>query len=245
MKVYIRKNTEGEFASDNFGVAYEGFRKLGWEIVPYYSVRDELTELQADEVVVGYIADVHAALFKLGITPPPGLNYPEELQQFLGRKIWQSQINYIAKHPELWNVFVKPTTDTKKFTGRVVRSPKDLISCGDESVDTEIWCSEPVNFLAEWRCFVTYNEILNVRLYKGDWALHFDPQVIRDAVTAFTSAPASYAIDFGVTDAGKTLLVEVNEGYSVGSYGLFSTEYARFLSARWAQMTDGKDYCRF
>jgi hypothetical protein len=244
MKAHIRKNTDGEFANPNFAVAYAGFRQLGWEIVPYYSVRDELTELQADEVVVGYIDDVRAALMLLEITPPPGLSYPEELASFLDRKIWKSQINYIAKHPEQWNIFVKPTTDTKKFTGRVVRTPRDLIGCGDESVDTEIWCSEPVKFLAEWRCFVTYNEILNVRLYKGDWALHFDPQVIRAAVAVYTSAPASYAIDFGVTAAGKTLLVEVNEGYSVGSYGLFPTEYARFLSARWAQMTGSRDYCQ-
>ncbi len=245
MKVYIRQNTDREFASYNFAVAYEGFRKLGWEIVPFYDLDNDVNDLQADEVVVGYIADIQNALFKLGITPPDALNYPEELTHFLGRKIWKSRINYIAKHPELWNIFVKPTIDSKKFTGRVIKSPKDLISCGDELVDTEIWCSEPVNFLAEWRCFVRYNEILDVRLYKGSWELHFDPQVIKDAVAAYKSAPASYTIDFGCTDTGKTLLVEVNDGYSAGSYGLFATTYAQFLSARWAEMTDTRDYGRY
>jgi hypothetical protein len=244
MKVYIRQNANREFITTNGAVAYDGFRKLGWEIVPFCS-NDELEDLQPDEVVVGCIDHVQQALLKLGITPPAEVNYPTELQQFLGRKIWKSQINYIAKHPELWNVFVKPSKETKKFTGRVIRSPKDLISCGDELIDTEIWCSEPVKFLAEWRCFVRYNEILDVRLYRGDWAVHFDPQVVKDAVAAYKSAPASYAIDFGLTDTGKTLMVEVNEGYSIGCYGLFSTEYARFLSARWAEITNSRDYCQF
>ncbi len=244
MKVYIRQNTNREFITTNGAVAYDGFRKLGWEIVPFYAIED-LSTHQSDEVVVGCIDHVRQALLKLGITPPDEVNYPDELQQFLGRKIWKSHINYIAKHPELWNIFVKPSQETKKFTGRVISSPKDLISCGDELVDTEIWCSEPVKFLAEWRCFVRYNEILDVRLYRGDWAVHYDPQVIRAAVAAYKSAPASYAIDFGLTDTGKTLMVEVNEGYSIGCYGLFSTEYAQFLSARWAEITNTKDYGRY
>jgi ATP-grasp domain, R2K clade family 2 len=84
-----------------------------------------------------------------------------------------------------------------------------------------------------------------VRLYRGDWAVHYDPQVIRAAVAAYKSAPASYAIDFGLTDTGKTLMVEVNEGYSIGCYGLFSTEYAQFLSARWAEITHTEDYGRY
>lgn len=90
-----------------------------------------------------------------------------------------------------------------------------------------------------------YNQILDVRLYRGDWTVHFDPQVIKDAVAAYKSGPASYAIDFGLTDTEKTLLVEVNEGSSIGCYGLFSTEYAQFLSARWAEITNSQDYGRF
>jgi ATP-grasp domain, R2K clade family 3 len=244
MKVYIRKNSDLEFASPNFAVAYDGFRKMGWEIVPFESI-ENLTVLEPESLVVGFGDDIHRALIKLNINPPTEINYPEELQQFLGRKIWMSSVNYIAKHPELWNVFIKPAKDFKKFKGRVVNSPKDLVSCGDEFVDTEIWCSEPVKFVAEWRCFVRYNAILDVRLYQGDWSLHFDPDIIKAAVAAYKSAPASYAIDFGLTDSGKTLLIEVNDGYSVGGYGLFPVDYAQFLSARWAEMTNTKDYGKY
>lgn len=35
----------------------------------------------------------------------------------------------------------------------------------------------------------------------------------------FSDAPNGYGIDFGVTDDGRTLLIEVNDGYALGSYG--------------------------
>jgi hypothetical protein len=35
MKVYILKNKDGEFGSHNFAIAYDGFRKMGWEIVTF------------------------------------------------------------------------------------------------------------------------------------------------------------------------------------------------------------------
>jgi hypothetical protein len=120
----------------------------------------------------------------------------------------------------------------------------DLIKCGDLSDGSqEVCCSEVVNFLAEWRCFVRYDRILGVHLYQGDWRLAFNPQVIESAVSAYTSAPAGYAIDFGVTDTGETLLIEVNDGYALGAYGLPPIYYAQLLSARWSELTDSQDYC--
>ena len=205
------------------------FGRWGWEIVTFKQIDTPLLpDLTPDDVVVGFIETVQTALLKLGFAIPESINYPDDLTDFLGRKVWQSQINYIAKHPELWNIFIKPAASPKKFKGRLLTSAKDLISCGDEFEDTEIWCSEPVNFVAEWRCFVRYGEILGVKSYYGDWRVHFDPQVIEKAIAAYTSAPAGYAADFGVTDKGETLLIEVNDGYSIGAYG--------FISARLCQI---------
>lgn len=244
MKVYICQNSEGQFATEDFFIAYDGFRKMGWEIQGVKRTTD-FAELEPDNVVVGYVSDIHRALTKLGKEIPPELNYPDELHEFLGRKIWRSRINYIASHPELWNVFVKPAQRSKKFTGRVVRSTKDLIGCGDATEDTEIYCTEVVNFVSEWRCFVRYGEIMDVRRYKGDWRSHFDPAVIEKMVQLYTSAPNAYVLDVGVTDENRTLLVEVNNGYAAGGYGIESHDYAKFLSARWAQMTGSEDYANF
>jgi hypothetical protein len=175
---------------------------------------------------------------------PPEIDYPDEIATFLGRKVWKSKLSVIANNPENWNVFIKPVED-KKFTGVVVRSTKDLIGCGAYGEDPDILCSEVVNFAAEWRCFVWYGKILDIRRYRGNWRLHFDYKVVENIVSQFTSAPKGYAVDLGLTDRGETLLIEVNDGYSLGHYGLFSLDYAKLLSARWAELTNTVDECKF
>lgn len=52
-------------------------------------------------------------------------------------------------------------------------------------------------------------------------------------------------MDFGVTNTGATILVEVNDGYSLGNYGLDSLLYAKLLSARWTELTNTIDECNF
>lgn len=86
-----------------------------------------------------------------------------------------------------------------------------------------------------------YGEILDVRPYKGDWRLHFDPSTIESAVKEYRDAPAGYGIDFGVTADRRTLLVEVNDGYALGCYGLQHDLYAQLLSARWSELVGVED----
>ena len=57
--------------------------------------------------------------------------------------------------------------------------------------------------------------------------------------------PNGYGTDFGVTDDGRTLLIEVNDGYALGSYGLYYLDYAKLLSAIWAELTGTEDECDF
>lgn len=59
----------------------------------------------------------------------------------------------------------------------------------------------------KWRCFVHYGKILDIRKYRGDWKVYFDPKVVEEAISKFTSAPNGYTIDFGLTDKGKLKLM--------------------------------------
>ncbi|WP_310392551.1 ATP-grasp domain-containing protein [Hymenobacter sp.] len=231
--------------SVNNYLAMDGFQQMGWEIVPYTDVAP-MPGHAPDEVVVGHIAAVRARLRALGLAVPAELEYPAVLHSFWGRRLWPSTINAVAADAGQWPVFVKPMYDAKKFTGVLVRSPRDLVGCGDQYEDTPVWCAEPVQFVAEWRCFVRYGRILDVRPYKGDWRAHFDPAVVEQVLAAYApEAPAAFALDVGRTAAGATLVVEVNDGHSLGAYGLMSLAYAKFLAARWAEMTGSEDYCNF
>ena len=56
--------------------------------------------------------------------------------------------------------------------------------------------------------------------YSGDWSVVPDTTVIKNAIADFTTCPDSYGIDFGITDNGETVLIEVNDAWTLGCYGL-------------------------
>ena len=222
----------------NCYAAWLEFYEMGIEIIPYFEPSD-LSAVQKEDIVVGGIGSCHAVLRSFGVAIPR-INYPESLRPFLGRRLWRSTINQVNNDPGSWPLFVKPVED-KKFNGKVISGISDLVGCGTSGENPPVVCSEIVQFRTEWRCFVRYGEILDVRPYRGDWRLHFDPSIIEETVEAYLSAPAGYGIDFGLTSDGRTLLVEVNDGYALGSYGLQHNLYAQLLSARWSELMGVKD----
>jgi hypothetical protein len=245
MTVYIQTDSSGNFYNVNAYLANEGFTSLGWETIKYVTA-DQIAGLNPEAVVVGGIGNVRGRLQQLGIAKSnEEIDYPEELSRFFGRNIWTSTLGEIIKNPQGWGIFIKPKAVTKRFAGKVVTNYKDFIGFVQEDNDMEVWCSEVVSFVTEWRCFVRYGEILDIRQYKGAWDSKLDLGIVRSAIGHFKSAPASYALDFGVDNQGIMKLVEVNDGHSLGTYGMGSVNYAKFLSARWAELTNTKDYANF
>lgn len=51
--------------------------------------------------------------------------------------------------------------------------------------------------------------------------------------------------DICYTRDGRTLLVEFNDAYALGHYGLPSIQYAKLISARWAQLLEREDEFNF
>jgi len=234
-RVFIQKKN-GEFVNENCYNAYFGFDKLGYEICTFegYSPKN----LSKDEIVVGWIGCVKDAMSNLGIDPPGEIDYPEELNAYWGRKIWKSTLNDVK--PEEFPIFIKPVSG-KFFDGRLVKSFLDLIGTKSQGVNTPIWKSSPVNFITEWRVYVRYGKVLDARKYRGDPFQKLDESIVTSAIEGFKSRPAAFSIDFGLTDDGRTLCVEVNDGYSLGSYGLFPMLYAKMISARWSEMVGVPD----
>lgn len=242
MKVYLQVNNTGmPLDYDHFNAAY-GFREMGFEIVEFENY-ETLKKSELNDVIVGYSGPIEIRLhdFDLSI---PDVDYPESISKYLGRRIWKSTINTINNNPDLWNVFVKPVR-RKTFKGRVVRSTADLIGCGSTNADQEIYVSELLNFVSEYRVFVRYGEIIDVRHYAGDWSVFPDASIIKNCVNEYKEGINTYAIDFGVTDKGTTNLIEVNVSGAIGAYGLDPIMYAKFMSARWAELTGTEDKCDF
>lgn len=234
MKFYIRIKHTGEYFDQSCYAAYDGCSHLGIPVIPYkavYSIRDD----QPEDPIVGTYDDAKVIMDRLGFSVPP-LDYPEELKPFLGRKIWKSTLFTITSHSELWHVFVKPVTDVKRFRGTVLDKSDDLVKLGGGLDDIDVWCSEKVNFLSEWRLWVLNGKIAGLNFYRGRWDVFPDTDILKEAVRAYRSAPSAYALDFGVTDENKTLLIEVSDGYALSSFGLNPELYVRILQTRWEEL---------
>ncbi|MGL4585413.1 MAG: ATP-grasp domain-containing protein [Flavobacterium sp.] len=228
----------------NAFIANEGFKHFGYEVIKYFDV-DAIGTTEPEDVLVGGIGNVRKRLENIGVELDlTGIDYPQELRKYLKREVWRSTLEEILEKKR-FGIFVKPDVDTKKFAGKVFNSELDFIGLIDEGKPTIVLCSDLVDFKVEFRCFIRYRDILDIRRYKGDWDKVIDVEVVRQAIADFKNQPNAYALDFGVTDKGETVLVEVNEGHSLGSYGLSAQHYAKFLSARWAEMTGTVDYLNF
>lgn len=240
MRAFIQCNKDMEPMNPNVYNAYYGFKEMGIECVKFnaYEQLDENYHSIGD-VISGGIGMIRRRLEHFGIFVED-YDYPAELKPFLGRNVWSSTINTISNHSEMWPVFVK-SKEQKKLTGKVIRNITDLVGCGIAGEDYEVFCSDPVNMLAEWRIFVRYGKVLDAKLYRGDWTKHYDPEVVQNAIEQFDTAPNAYGIDFAVTDKDETILIEVNDGFALGCYGMAYWNYAKFLITRWAQMTNTLD----
>lgn len=241
MKAFIQTDKNNEFYNVNAYLAFVGFTALGFEIIKYIDSED-VESFDKEDVFVGGVGMIRKRLKNLNIEKPDEIEYPTELQSFLNRKVWTTSLNKLIEKEET-GIFIKPLK-TKLFQGKVINSFNDYLGLNYQE-NIEVWCSEPINVITEWRCFVRYGQILDVRYYKGKWDSKLDTKVVEDAISKYKSAAAAYCLDFGVDANGKHYLIEVNDGHSLGSYGMGAISYAKFLSARWAELTNTKDYLNF
>lgn len=239
-KVYLERDEfSKEFSGINIYSAWKGFWDLGYECESYTWDQMDSLSLTKDTIVCGYIRSVRKALRLLDCPSPVENSIPEELKEFTGRKIWESTLAEIRKYPP--PVFLKPLETQKLFTGHV-RGPefKDLLRtcyCPD---DTKILASEPVTFVSEYRGFVWEGKLVGWKHYAGDFRKMPDVSVVEAAIKQYKTSPIAYSIDFGLDIDNRSLLVEVNDAFALGSYGLESTLYAKMIEARWDEMVGNK-----
>ena len=230
--------------TENAYAAHHGFTQLGCHVQLFETPAELRRHLGLGDCVVGYISDALLALEEMDQPRPVAIDYPAELGAFYGRRIWADTLAHVAGHPEHWPVFVKSTTQ-KGFTGRVIATTADLVGTAYQNQDRAVHCSDVVALVSEWRGFVRHGQLVDVRRYHGRWDVFPDPAVMRAALVAWKSRPAGGSIDFGVTADGRTVVVECNDGFALGHYGLDAVLYAKLISARWHELLGQPDPFRF
>lgn len=224
----------------NWVSAISGFKQMGFNIIEVDNVGDiPLESLTRETIPVGGIGFVKDSSGKLGLTQPHKLGYPECLKDFLGREIGISNIDVITV--DKFPIFIKPAEEEKFFTGKLIRQQYDLIGCRPQE-NIKVYHSKPINFLVEYRGYVQFGKLVDCRYYKGDFRKNINYNVVKKAIEIFENEHPNkynaYSIDFGLTDKDQTFLVEMNDAFSLGNYGLLPINYAKFLYSRWIQISN-------
>lgn len=246
MKVFIQKKPDGEWLDTNCFSALTWFTEMGYEIVPFVDIRD-VEGLTKETPVVGGIGSVVKALEQLGIPRPKNFDIPKSLEKYAHRRLSTSTLGEIRNDEDLWPVFIKPLSDHKRFTGLVIRHFADLLKLVGLPDELPVLASEPIRFDGEYRCFVLDQELLDIRRYAGTIHYYPDVHLVNKMILDFAEeAPRAYSVDVGqVLDAkgnviNHTTLVEVNDAFSLGTYGLPAFKQVKMITARWKEMTGTK-----
>ena len=232
MNEYSKFEKEEQALADYFG---EG------NFIPFYKkhLKKGKLKLTLNDFIAGDVDTMFTAMKQLNINYEYN-DYPKCLNKYLHRKIWESSIKDIKT--ELFNeyiinpIFIKPKYKLKKFTGFIIKSIDDLNKINNAGDNTKIICSEPVNFISEYRCPVINGEIKDLCFYSGDSNINIDKSIVQKMVKEFVNSPKAYCIDVGVLSSGETALIEVNDAFSIGIYSMSKEVYAELLITRWNEL---------
>lgn len=242
-KAFIQELGNGKLETEEQQVV-EALNRKGIPFSFFTAKRIRRRQLPLDEhsLVVGNIPCIVGALQQLNI-PVPALNdYPVCLQSFLHRQIWQSSLSELATRIEKGDypaLFTKPRSRRKQFTGAIFQSEADLAQVSGVSKHEKLICSEVVHWRSEYRVYVVRSQIRGIHHYEGDPLVQVDRDVVEEAIRILNEsgeAYAGYAIDFGVLDSGQTALIEMNDGFAIGAYGVSAQDYTDMVWARWEEL---------
>lgn len=227
--------------------AAKGLKVLGYNVQGFDRESLSRLPLRKSTVVKGSIGTVRKALDLLGVPQPRNVDIPESLVQFTNREIKVTTLGRIRAKNE--RVFIKPYEFQKAFEGHMYHGgyERSFYRTSERYKDYatlkypdsfKVLAAEPVNFEQEWRVYVLRGKILGAFGYHGNedaMPTHLRRKVPA-IVKAYKDAPAAYAIDLGIIEGRGLSLVEVNEGFSLGNYGLPKPTYAQMVEARWYEM---------
>ncbi|WP_051293845.1 ATP-grasp domain-containing protein [Pseudoduganella violaceinigra] len=230
----------GEIATTNGHCAFIGFRERGHEVRFFEAAAFDDIELTGEMLVVGGVPIIQKALSKLGIPFPSLPSLPPPLGEYAKRRIWEATLKDVRELVDSGKaVFIKPAANKlKQFPGHVIRNYADLAVTAGIDGGTSVVCADVLEMTSEYRVYVTNGAVVGCKHYWGDFRKFPDFSFIDSTVAAFDQAPRGFAIDFAVLSNGETALIEVNDGFALGSYGLQPMLYAALLEARWRELAD-------
>ncbi len=235
--VYIQSN-EGRVRPHHFDAACAmyGCIETGedYHLVPFDMLDNgSYNERLRRNLCVGSVEFMNEVFKRIGITAQPRVPINSN------RHCRTMSLSEVMKLSE--DVFIKPLK-TKLFTGFVLDGFQ--YTCLDKIPgDTTVLVYEPFKsrIISEWRVYIHNNKVVYAGNYAGDPLLapchvYVDERVQENG----RSFPVSYTIDIGILYGGENVVIEYNDMWAIGNYGMPNDLYLRLLKDRYFQIISNK-----
>ena len=219
--------------------AIDGFEYLGYDIVGF-TLEDVMSgkmDYRAkNNPFVGSI-DGMSMLFKnIGKYPTP-IDFPVSVVKsgLLNREIVTMKLNDFVNDFKRTNkpMFVKPV-QTKLFDGALISKQEHLSYLRLENCD--VFVCDPIEILSEHRVYVHNKKAIYSCNYSGDFRISPDFSYADKLIDAYKEQPIAYTIDVAILKDGSMTVIEFNDFWAIGSYGLYCLNYAEMLLDRYCEI---------
>ena len=141
-------------------------------------------------------------------------------------------------------LFIKPV-EIKLFTGLILDGMK--YSClSNLPNETMVMAYEPFKskIISEWRLYVHNDKLIDARNYSGEFIVSPDYEYAMTIITNNKGKfPCAYTVDIAVLENKQNVVVEFNDMWAIGNYGIPNDIYLRILKDRYFQIvTQGNTY---
>lgn len=237
--IYIQSDGGIPYSFDSACAMYAAIAKQ----TQYELIRHDATTNLPNEMILKKIAnDAKTNLFigtvefltpifkELGVNPRCPLNSNRAEENIL---IGEARERIRAGE----ELFVKPY-EIKQFTGMVL-DKRYVGYLRDYPDHTKVIVTKPFDseIVSEWRCYVHGETIIGIGNYAGDEFIIPNKRYVEDTIrSAAKNFPIAYTIDVGVLKDGRNVVVEFNDMWAIGNYGLSNTLYLNLLQARWREI---------
>jgi hypothetical protein len=133
--------------------------------------------------------------------------------------------------------FIKPF-DIKLFTGFVIDQMQNT-SISNVPEETRVMVydvfDQPIE--SEWRCYINDHRIEYLANYSGNLYVSIDSSYLEKIIQNNRNTfPSAYTIDIGVLSGGQNVVIEYNDMWAIGNYGLSNDVYVRMLRKRFKEL---------
>jgi len=149
----------------------------------------------------------------------------------------ECKVMTLGEAKSIGDVFIKPF-DIKLFTGFVLdKMIHTSISNIPDDTMVMVYDVFPSPIKSEWRCYIHRDKVVDIHNYSGDFFTAPSKEYLESVINSNKSKfPIAYTIDIGVLENGDNVVVEYNDMWAIGNYGINNYDYFKLLRERYFEI---------